>query len=79
MLASGFRYKTQKFNQKVSDVSSSMLLFAVLGICLPALFTHTVDSSLLNTCYEGLSLFVAIIMFIIYGLSLFFSLSTHKH
>ena len=79
MLAGGLKYKTQKFNQKVSEVSSSMLLFAVLGLCIPALFTHTVDPKLLNTRYEGLSIFVAVVMIVIYALSLFFSFSTHKH
>lgn len=79
MLAGGLKYKSQQFNVKVSDVSSSMLLFAVIGLCIPALFTHTVDPALLNTRYEGLSIFVAVVMFIIYGLSLFFSFSTHKH
>ena len=49
MLFGGLKYKTQKFNQKVSEVSSTMLLFAVLGLCIPALFTHTVDPKLLNT------------------------------
>ena len=78
MLAGGLKYKTQKFNQKVSEVSSSMLLFAVLGLCIPAIFTHTVNPALLDTRYEGLSLFVAVIMFIIYILSLVFTFSTHK-
>ena len=55
-----------------------MLLFAVLGLCIPALFTHTVDPALLNTRYEGLSVFVAVVMIIIYILSLVFSFSTHK-
>ncbi|MBQ4163784.1 MAG: calcium/proton exchanger [Turicibacter sp.] len=79
MLAGGLKYKTQKFNQKVAEVSSSMLLFAVIGLCIPALFTHTVDPTLLNTRYEGLSIFVAIILLIIYILSLLFSFSTHKY
>lgn len=78
MLAGGIKYKTQKFNVKVAEVSSTMLLFAVLGLCIPALFTHSVAPSLLNTRYEGLSLFVAVVMIIIYGLNLFFSFSTHK-
>lgn len=78
MLVGGLKYKTQKFNKKVSEVSSSMLLFAVIGLCVPALFTHTVNPSLLNTSYEGLSIFVAIIMILIYILSLFFSFNTHK-
>ena len=78
MLAGGLKFKTQKFNEKVSEVTSSMLLFAVLGLCIPALFTHTVDPALLNTRYEGLSVFVAVVMIIIYILSLVFSFSTHK-
>ncbi|MBC2478583.1 calcium/proton exchanger, partial [Clostridium beijerinckii] len=78
MLAGGLKYKTQSFNKKVVEVSSSMLLFAVVGLCVPALFTHTVDPSLLNTRYEGLSIVVAVIMLIIYVLSLVFSFFTHK-
>lgn len=78
MLAGGLKYKTQKFNVKVSEVSSSMLTFAVLGLCIPALFTHTVDPTLLNTRYEGLSIFVAVVMLVIYIFSLIFSFSTHK-
>lgn len=79
MLFGGFKFKTQKFNVKVNEVTSSMLLFAVIGLCIPALFTHTVDPSLLNTKYEGLSIFVAIVMIVIYMLSLYFSFNTHKH
>ena len=79
MLAGGLKFKTQTFNKKVVEVSSSMLLFAVVGLCIPALFTHTVDPSLLNTRYEGLSIFVAVILIIIYILSLIFSFFTHKH
>ncbi len=78
MLAGGLKYKTQGFNKKVVEVSSSMLLFSVLGLCIPALFTHTVDPTLLNTRYEGLSIFVAVVMIIIYILSLVFSFNTHK-
>jgi Ca2+:H+ antiporter len=78
MLAGGIKHKTQKFNKKVVEVSSSMLLFAVVGLCVPALFTHTVDTNLLNTRYEGLSIIVALIMFSIYILSLIFSFFTHK-
>ncbi|MDD6770607.1 calcium/proton exchanger [Inconstantimicrobium porci] len=78
MLAGGLKYKTQKFNKKVTEVTSSMLLFAVIGLCIPALFTHSVDPALLNTRYEGLSIFVAVVMIVIYALSLYFSFNTHK-
>jgi Ca2+:H+ antiporter len=79
MLAGGLKYKTQKFNKGVIEVSSSMLLFAVIGLSIPAIFTHTISPELLNTArYEGLSVGVAILMFAIYLLSLFFSFHTHK-
>ena len=55
-----------------------MLLFAVIGLCIPAVFTHTFPSELLNTKYENLNLAVSIIMFILYILSLIFSFFTHK-
>ena len=79
MLCGGIKHKIQKFNVNVADISSSMLLFAVIGLCVPALFTHTVDPTLLNTRYEGLSIFVGVVMIIIYALNLFFSFKTHKH
>lgn len=79
MLAGGLKYKTQKFNRGVVDVSSSMLLFAVIGLSIPAIFTHTINPELLNTSrYEGLSVGVAFLMFAIYLLSLYFSFHTHK-
>lgn len=78
MLIGGLKYKTQSFNQKAIDVSSSMLLFSVIGLVIPAIFTHTVSENLLTTRYEGLSVTVAVIMFAIYILSLVFSFYTHK-
>lgn len=78
MLAGGLKYKTQKFNPKTLDISSSMLLFAVIGLVIPAVFTHTIKPELLNTSYEGLSVVVAVIMIAIYILSLVFSFYTHK-
>ncbi len=78
MLAGGLKYKTQRFNPKTLDVSASMLLFAVIGLVIPAVFTHTVKPELLTTRYEGLSVVVAVIMIAIYILSLYFSFHTHK-
>jgi Ca2+:H+ antiporter len=78
ILVGGLKYKTQTFNIKSVGVSSSMLLFAVIGLSIPAVFTHTVRPELLNTQYEGLSIAVAVIMFTIYILSIYFSFFTHK-
>lgn len=78
MLLGGIKYKTQYFNKKATEVSSSMLLFALIGLIIPAIFTHTVSSELLNTRYEGLSVITAVIMLAIYVMSLFFSFYTHR-
>lgn len=78
MLLGGIKYKSQVFSQKIVEVSSSMLLFAVIGLSVPALFTHTINPELLNTKYENLSVIVAVVMFFIYLMSLLFSFYTHK-
>ena len=78
MLAGGIKRKKQIFNKKVVEVTSSMLLFSVIGLCVPAVFTHTLDQNLLNSRYEGLSIVVAVVMFIIYILNLIFTFFTHK-
>lgn len=78
MLAGGLKYKNQRFNPKTLNVSASMLLFAVIGLVIPAVFTQTINPELLTTRYEGLSIVVAVIMIAIYILSLVFSFYTHK-
>lgn len=79
MFLGGIKYKTQEFNGKLIEFSSSMLLFSVIGISIPAIFTHTINTATLNTSrYESLSLGVAVIMFVIYLLGIFFSFYTHK-
>lgn len=78
MLVGGLKFKTQTFNKQSIEVSSSMLLFAVIGLTIPAIFTYTVPAELLNTRYEGLSIIVGVIMFAIYLMSLYFSFYTHK-
>jgi Ca2+:H+ antiporter len=85
MFFGGLKYKTQKFNKNVIEVTSSMLLFAAIGLSIPAIFTYTTkNNSIINPDKIStpqifdLSLAVAIVMFIIYFLSLFFSFYTHK-
>jgi len=76
----GIKFKTQSFNKKAADVSSSMLLFAVIGLIVPAVFMHTVKPELLSTSrYEGLSVGVAFFLIAIYLCGLYFSFITHKH
>ena len=74
MLVGGFKYKTQKFNRAAAGMHTSMLLMAVTGLIIPAVFLNTHA----NPAAEPLSLGVAAVLMLVYLLSLLFSLHTHK-
>jgi Ca2+:H+ antiporter len=74
MLLGGFKFKTQKFNRAAAGMHTSMLLLAVTGLIIPAVFLHTHT----NPAAEPLSLGVAAVLILVYLLSLLFSLHTHK-
>lgn len=78
MLCGGIRYKTQVFNKQSINITASMLLFAVLGLSIPAIFTHTMPESSLTTTFEGLSVIVALMMLLIYIMQFVFSFVTHR-
>lgn len=78
MFIGGLKYKSQKFNKKAIGMSTSMLLLAVIGLCIPAIFMHSIDSKLISTRYESLSIGVAIMLLLVYILGLIFSFYTHK-
>ena len=74
MLVGGFKYKTQKFNRAAAGMHTSMLLMAVTGLIIPAVFLNTHA----NPAAEPLSLGDAAVLMLVYLLSLLFSLHTHK-
>lgn len=61
MFFGGLKHKNQRFCQESTEISASMLAFSIIGLCVPAVFLHTVRPELLNTWqYEPLSIAVAI-------------------
>ncbi len=78
MLCGGLKYKTQTFNKHSINITSSMLLFAVLGLSIPAIFTHTLPPKSLTTSFEGLSVITALLMLLIYIMQFVFSFVTHR-
>ena len=78
MLAGGLKFKTQTFSKGSINITSSMLLFAVLGLSIPAIFTHTMPEASLNTRFEGLSVIIAVLMLLIYIMQFVFSFVTHR-
>lgn len=76
MFFGGIKHGTQKLDKKTMEVSANMLTFAVIGLCVPAVFLHTVRPDLINSWkYEPLNISLAVIMLAIYIMGVFFSFS----
>jgi Ca2+:H+ antiporter len=73
MFAGGLRYPRQKFNVHSARLSMSMMFLAVGGLMVPALFHFTSRSA-----EKEISLQIAVILLLVYGLSLFYTLVTHR-
>jgi Ca2+:H+ antiporter len=78
MFAGGLKHERQKFNQTAAGTGASLLLLAAVGLIIPALFHFTAAKQGVAVEHE-LSLEISIVLFIIYILSLVFSLKTHRH
>jgi Ca2+:H+ antiporter len=78
MLAGGLRYKEQTFQPILARVNGSSMTLAVLAVALPTMVISTsnvVDADVIRQ----LSVVVATILMIVYGLTLLFSLKTHSY
>lgn len=78
MIAGGAKYERQKFNQTAAGMGASLLVLAAVSLIIPALFHFTAADRGVAIERE-LSLLIAIVLFVIYVLSLMFSLRTHRH
>ena len=76
-LAGGLRHKTQRFSVALAGLSISLLVIAVIGLVIPALYHAThVDPTRAFT--RRVSIGVAALLIIGYGLSLLYSMGTHR-
>ncbi|HEY3412940.1 MAG TPA: calcium/proton exchanger [Armatimonadota bacterium] len=81
VLLGGIRHKTQSFNQHSAGLHSSLLVMSVLALMVPAVFVRSAPGLIggnRDPRVESLSLAVAGVLIVVYGLSLFFSLKTHE-
>jgi Ca2+:H+ antiporter len=78
ILLGGLKYPRQKFNQTAASLGSTLLALSGIGLLIPAIF-HFIVRGHPNVREQNLSLEIAIVLFITYVLSLFFSLKTHAH
>jgi len=86
LLAGGLKRERQTFDRAAAAAGTTLLALAAVGLLLPAAF-HAVASrspaqlapGRIPALERGLSLEIAVVLFVAYGLSLLFSLRTHKH
>ena len=78
MLAGGLRYKEQEFKPVLARVNGSSMTLAVTAIALPTMviYTSNIGDAI---AIHNLSMVVATILIIVYGLTLLFSLKTHSY
>jgi Ca2+:H+ antiporter len=78
MLAGGLRYKEQNFKPVLARVNGSSMTLAVTAIALPTMviYTSNIGDAI---AIHNLSIVVATILIIVYGLTLLFSLKTHSY
>ena len=74
MVAGGMKYKEQRFSKDSAGLSSTMLIIIVVGLAMPSMY-----SILVGKPAQDMSIAVSVILGIIYLLSLFYTLVTHKH
>jgi Ca2+:H+ antiporter len=76
VLLGGLKYKEQKFNNRLADHNSTLMIMAVIGLFVPAVFVVSQKFTIEKD--QFLSLAVAGILIISYILWLIFSMVTHK-
>lgn len=77
ILAGGLKFKTQKFNPHLAGMSAALLVIAVIGLTVPAFF-HLAHPDPARVATARMSDWVAGLLIIGYGLSLLYSMGTHR-
>ena len=78
MLLGGLRYKEQEFQPIVARVNASAMNLAVIALLLPTAMNYT-SSGIGEVTLQRLSDGVAIVLILVYSLTLLFSMKTHTY
>ncbi len=74
----GLKYKEQKFSAHLGSMNSTMLMIAMMSLMVPSMF-HFLPAEHRGDDERALSLSVAVLLIILYVLSMVFSLKTHEY
>lgn len=72
MVYGGLRHGAQRFNRDHAGLNATLLIMAVIALSVPSLFSHAIGPEG-SPQVEGLSLGVAAMMILLYGLGLLYS------
>jgi Ca2+:H+ antiporter len=78
MLLGGLRYKEQEFQPILARVNASSMNLAVIAILLPTAVNAT-SIGITEVTLQQLSVAVAVVLILVYGLTLLFSMKTHSY
>ncbi len=78
MLLGGLRYKEQTFQPIVARVNAASMNLAVIAMLLPTAMNYT-SQGISQEVIENFSVAVAVILILVYGLTLLFSMKTHSY
>ncbi|SRR5579883_2174648 len=79
MLCGGLRYKEQTFLPFMARVNASLMNLAVIAILLPTAMDFTSNGIIDTTAMQRLSIGVAVVLILVYALTLLFSMKTHSY
>lgn len=74
----GLKHKELKYDKELGTFTATMLLFAVIGLSLPAMFTSHIPENLIVSKYQNLSIITSVILLTIYVVGLVYSFKTQK-
>lgn len=78
MLLGGLRYREQEFQQTVARVNASSMNLAVVAILLPTAVNY-ISGGIAQAKLQRFSSSVAVVLILVYGLMLLFSMRTHTY
>jgi Ca2+:H+ antiporter len=74
----GLKHKELKYDAQLGTFTATMLLFAVIGLAIPAVFTSKVSEELISSKYESFSVITSVILLSIYVIGLIYSFRSQK-
>jgi Ca2+:H+ antiporter len=80
-LVGGIRYPEQRFNRTAAQTSTTSLFLAAIGLLIPSVFHYSASlrpGGWTPVLEQKLSLAIAVILFVTYLGTIFFTLHTHK-